>query len=112
MMPRHIRRTALRLLAAGLLLTVFGCGANDTYSPTAGGAVSQGSFTVTAKPASSSVTIGNATSYTVTVTSVNGFSSPVTLSASGVPSGAAASFSQNPVTPPANGSANSTLTID
>jgi hypothetical protein len=68
-------------------------------------------FTVSASP--SSVTVlqgGNATS-TITVTSQNGFSSATTLSASGLPSGVTATFSPNPVTPPANGTATSTLTF-
>jgi hypothetical protein len=52
----------------------------------------------------------NATS-TITVTSQNGFNSATTLSASGLPSGVTAAFSTNPVTPPANGSATSTLTF-
>src|SRR6202023_101975 len=45
------------------------------------------------------------------VTSVNGFNSATTLSLSALPSGVTAAFSANPVTPPANGSAASTLTF-
>ncbi len=68
-------------------------------------------FTVAAAPASQTVTQGSGTSYSVTVGSVNGFSSATTLSVSGLPSGAGASFSPNPVTPPAGGSAGSTLSV-
>jgi len=68
-------------------------------------------FTISASPASQSVTQGGSTSYTTTVTSVNGFSSATTLSVSGLPTGAAGSFSPNPVTPPANGSSSSTLAV-
>src|SRR5262249_34884511 len=39
------------------------------------------------------------------------FNSGVPLSCSGLPAGAPCGFSANPVTPPANGSANSTLTV-
>jgi subtilisin-like proprotein convertase family protein len=68
-------------------------------------------FTLAASPASQTVTQGGSTSYTATVTSVNGFSAATTLSVSGLPSGATAGFSPNPVTPPAGGSAGSTLSV-
>ncbi len=68
-------------------------------------------FTVSASPSSQTVTAGNPTTYTVTVGSQNSFSSAVSLSISGLPTGASGSFSPNPVTPPANSSANSTLTV-
>src|SRR5262249_13183619 len=53
---------------------------------------------------------GNGNS-TITITSVNGFNSATTLSASGLPSGVTAAFAPNPITPPANGNATSTLTL-
>jgi len=68
-------------------------------------------FSVSASPSSVSVPQGTNATSTVTVTSQNGFNSPTTLSASGLPSGVTAAFSTNPVTPPANGSATSTLTF-
>ena len=68
-------------------------------------------FTVGASPSSVSVTQGSTATSTITVTSVSGFSSATTLSASGLPNGVTASFSPNPVTPPANGSVTSTLTF-
>jgi len=71
-------------------------------------------FTVTASPAS--VTVGQASgdssgTSTLTITSQNGFSSPVTLSATGFPAGVTAVFSPNPVTPAADGSVTSILTL-
>ena len=69
-------------------------------------------FTLSASPASQTVTQGGSTSYTATVGSVSGFSAATTLSVSGLPSGATASFAPNPVTPPAGGSAASTLTVN
>src|SRR5271168_754807 len=48
---------------------------------------------------------------TINNTGTTGFNSATTLSASGLPSGVTATFSTNPVTPPANGSATSTLTL-
>ncbi len=68
-------------------------------------------FSVGASPSSVSVTQGSSANSTITVTSLNGFNGAVSLSASGLPSGVSASFSINPVTPPANGSATSTLTL-
>jgi len=68
-------------------------------------------FTVGASPTSVSVQQGSTATSTITVTSQNGFNSATTLSASGLPSGVTASFSPNPVTPPANGSTTSTLTF-
>jgi len=68
-------------------------------------------YTVTAAPASLTVTRGSNGTSTITLHSLNGFNSATTLSASGLPSGVTASFSTNPVTPPANGSATSTLTL-
>ena len=63
-------------------------------------AVSTGTpdFGVSVSPASVSVVQGGSGSTTTTVTSLNGFSSAVSLSASGLPSGVTASFVTNPVT--------------
>jgi hypothetical protein len=56
------------------------------------------SFTLSASPSSAGVVRGKATAYTVSVTRSGGFSSPVTLSVSGLPGGATASVSPNPAT--------------
>jgi subtilisin-like proprotein convertase family protein len=53
-------------------------------------------FTLSATPASQTITAGNATSYTVTNTPQNGFSGSVTLSAAPAISGVTYSFSPNP----------------
>jgi len=55
-------------------------------------------FSLSASPASHSVVQGASTSYTVTITPSGGFTGSVTLSASGLPAGAAASFAPNPAT--------------
>jgi len=68
-------------------------------------------FSIAASPASQTVTQGGSTSYTATVTSLNGFASATTLSVSGLPTGAGGAFAPNPVTPPAGGSAGSTLSV-
>ncbi|MGA7687298.1 MAG: protease pro-enzyme activation domain-containing protein [Terriglobales bacterium] len=68
-------------------------------------------FTISASPASVTVNQGASGTSTITITSQNSFNSATTLSATGLPSGVTATFSTNPVTPPANGSATSTLTL-
>jgi len=95
-------------------------GAVSVTTP-AGTGSSSGVFTVTvpdfslsASPASRSVVAGNSTTYTVTVTPTGGFTATVALSATGLPSGATASFSGSTLTIATtrntkNG--NSTLTI-
>ncbi len=55
-------------------------------------------FSLSASPASQTVVQGSGTSYTVTETPSGGFTGAVTLSATGLPSGATASFSTNPTT--------------
>lgn len=64
-------------------------------------------FTLTVSPASQTVTAGQATTYTVQVTPAQGFSSTVSLSATGLPTGASASFS-----PASVASGSSTLTVN
>ncbi len=70
--------------------------------------ISNNYFTITAATndytlalTSSSVSVCQGTNavYTVNVGQIGGFSNPVTLSATGLPAGASASFSPNPVTP-------------
>ena len=64
-------------------------------------------FTISATPATQTVTAGNSTTYTVTIGALNNFNGSVALSASGLPTGASAGF--NPAT--INGAGTSTLTI-
>jgi PKD repeat protein len=66
-------------------------------------------FTVSASPAKQTVHQGGSTSYQVALTSLHGFSGPVTLSVTGLPSGASGSFSPNPVT--VSSTSSSTLLI-
>src|SRR6266849_2719974 len=64
-------------------------------------------FTIAATPGSRSVVQGNSTTYTVSVGALNGFTGTVSLGASGLPSGANASF--NPAS--ISGSGTATLTV-
>ncbi|MFZ0947160.1 MAG: protease pro-enzyme activation domain-containing protein [Candidatus Sulfotelmatobacter sp.] len=64
-----------------------------------------GSFTLTASPSILTVAQGSSGTSTITIVPAGGFDKEVTLSASGMPSGVAASFSTNPTT------STSTLTL-
>lgn len=57
-------------------------------------------FSLSVTPESQTVCAPGATSFGVDVGSIMGYSSPVTLSYSGLPAGSDASFDVNPVTPP------------
>ncbi|HXM55851.1 MAG TPA: hypothetical protein VOB72_10725 [Candidatus Dormibacteraeota bacterium] len=74
--------------------------------PSCGGAPAD-DFSIAVTPASQSVTAGAGASYTVSTAVTSGSATSVSLSASGLPSGASASFSPNPIT--SGGS--STLTV-
>jgi subtilase family serine protease len=64
--------------------------------------VSSSTFTLSASPTNTSVSAGQASSpITLTITGASGFTSPVTLSCPGAPTGVVCNFSQNPVTPSA-----------
>jgi hypothetical protein len=68
-------------------------------------------FAIAASPGSLSIVQGTSGTSTVTVTSANGFTSTVSLSCTGLPAGVTCGFGPASVTPPANGSAASTLTV-
>jgi hypothetical protein len=64
-------------------------------------------FTITATPASRTVTAGSAATYSVTVAAQNGFAGTVSFAASGTPPGTTAAFSPASV----SGAGGSTLTV-
>lgn len=76
-----------------------------------GGGGGSASFTVMATPLSQSISPGQNPTYSVTVTSNNGFSGSVSLSVSGLPKFANGSFSVNPVSVSSGGQATSILTL-
>jgi hypothetical protein len=86
-------------------LTIKGISGSLTRTTTATLVVGTPNFTLGASPLSRTVRQGSSTSYTVTITTSGGFSGPVTMSVSGLPSGATGSFSPNPAT------TSSTLTV-
>ena len=72
------------------------------------GTTSSPDFSISASPSSQSVDPGSSTSYGVSVTTSGGFTDTVSFGASGLPSGATASFSPTSVS---GGSGSSTLTV-
>lgn len=68
-------------------------------------------FNVSANPATQNVKRGQSTTYSVNLGSVNGFAGGVNLRVSGLPAKTTATFSPNPATLSAGGSASSTLLI-
>jgi len=68
------------------------------------------SFTLTANAPTATVAVGAPASFTLTSTTVNGFNSAVTLSASGLPKGITARFSPASIAAPGGGASRLTLT--
>ncbi len=97
------------VVAAGASNACSGRASNCTTVTPAGSVTPD--FSVACSPSGLSSGQGGTATSTCTVSSQNGFNSAVTLSCTGLPSGASCGFVANPVTPPANGSVNSTLTV-
>jgi polygalacturonase len=91
-------------------MTITGTSGSLTHSTTVTlvvNAVPTPDFSISATPSSQTVTQGNGTSYTTTVGAIGGFTGTVSLSVSGLPTGATGSF--NPTSVATSG--NSTLTV-
>jgi len=73
------------------------------------GSSSTPGFSLSASPSSVTVTVGNSGNSTITSTVTGGFNSPVSLSASGQPSGVTVTFSPTSIT--GNGSSTMTMTV-
>ncbi|NEA33839.1 hypothetical protein G3I17_19515 [Streptomyces sp. SID13031] len=112
MSPRRVfsavrsANAATKLLLAGLLLLLSAAGMAYAAQPAKPG------ITLGISPASQSITRGKAATYTVAITSTGGFTGKVTLTASGLPSGASAAFSSSSVTLTPGGTGTSTLTVN
>jgi len=91
-------------------LTITGTSGSLTHSTTVTlvvNATPTPDFSISATPSSQTVTVGSGTSYTTAVSALNGFTGTVSLSVSGLPSGATGSF--NPTSIATSGS--STLSV-
>lgn len=82
----------------------------DAAAAVGGGGTPAGDFSIGCNPASLSAQQGQSDNTTCTITSLDGFNSPVSFSCSGAPAGVTCSAS--PLTPPANGSANRTVSVN
>ncbi len=90
-----------------LLISGIGGGLSRSSAATLVVTAPSADFALAVSPNSRTVKRGGRTSYTVTVSPLNGFSGAVTLGISNLPSGATFSFSPNPVA----GAGSSTLTV-
>jgi hypothetical protein len=91
-------------------LTITGTSGSLTHSATVTlvvNAAAAPDFSISATPASQTVTAGSGTSYSTTVSVVNGFTGTVNLSVSGLPTGASGGFTPASV----SGSGSSTLSV-
>ena len=70
-----------------------------------------GSFSLSVTPQTLAIVHSSTGIVSVTVSSVSGFSAPVTLTAANVPPGMSVTISPNPVTPPAGGSISTSASI-
>lgn len=75
------------------------------------GVASGPDFTISASPSSATVGAHGTITTTVTVNSIDGFNSPVTLNCGSLPGDSSCAFTTNPLTPPANGSTSTMLTF-
>ena len=104
------RTYSYNVVAAGASSACYGPVSNCVQvTPPAGPPVPD--FTLACNPSSLSIVQGGSGGSTCTVTSQDGFAGAVSLACTGQPAGVACGFVPNPVTPPANGSVNSTLTV-
>ena len=89
------------------LIAVYNGDANFATFSSATMNVQFGNFTVSSQPANATIRTGQMATFTISITPATGFTSPVTLSCSNVPTAAACSFSQSTLTP--NGATVSTM---
>ncbi len=93
-------------------ITVTGNGGGTQHSVTVTLTVTAPpNFTISASPSSLSIAQGNLGTSTITTTVSGGFSSAITLSATGAPTGTTVSFSPNPIAAPGAGTSTMTITV-
>jgi len=105
MIGRHDSSPSIIQATNGTIWLVWA--SNRPYSPPPSGP----DFSIDALPTSLTIPQGGSDNSTIVITSLQNFNEPVTLSVRAASSGITTSFDPNPVTPPPNGVANSTLAI-
>jgi uncharacterized protein (TIGR03437 family) len=91
---------AANATAGTAAFTVAGTSGTTTRSGTAALVVGPGlDFSLSASPASQSVSPGSTATYTVTIAAIGGFNSAVSLACTGLPAGVSCAFSANPAMP-------------
>jgi len=95
-------------ITAGLANEAHGVFATITPNTTS---AATGDFTISATPASMTISAGQPAMFTVTVTGLNGFNSAVNLSCSGQPINSTCGFSSASVTPASGGMTTAMMTI-
>ena len=89
------------------LLAVYNGDANFSTTSSATINVQFANFSLSSLPANATIRTGQTATFTISITPAAGFTSPVTLNCSNIPTAAACSFSQSTLTP--NGAAVSTM---
>jgi hypothetical protein len=89
-------------------VTVTATGGGLTHTATVTVTVPKADFTIAASPTSATVTRGQSTTYTITISRTNGFTGNVTLGVSGITSRDTATWSANPI---GSSATTSTLTV-
>ncbi len=95
-------------------ITVIGSGGGMTHTATLSLTVNSGAtpnFAISAAPSSLTINQGSSGTSTISTTVSGGFNSAVSLSASGLPSGASASFSPTSIAAPGSGSSMMTISV-
>jgi hypothetical protein len=90
-------------------ITVTGTGGGITQTATV--TLNVPNFTISASPTTVSVEQEYSGTSTITTTVLGGFSSPVSLSATGQPTGVTVSFSPNPIAAPSSGTSTMTIAV-
>jgi hypothetical protein len=103
-----VTTTAGTTPAGNYTLTVTGTDGTITHSTTVTLVVTIPDFTISGSPPSRTVVLANSTSYTISVTALNGFSGTTGLTISGVPANTTTSFNPTSI----NGTGQSTLTVN
>lgn len=94
-------------------ITITGTGGGQTHQATASLTITSPArdFSISVSPASLSIPQASSGSATVTVQSTGVFNDPVALATSNLPAGVAVSFTPNPLTPSAGGTATATVSF-